>query len=236
MTTGSRFDWRQLARAARNSTRRMRMGAARPEVSESFWRRRSGDDWVDTYWNADRTPRRDRIVEALRATFGTPSSVLDVGCNAGPTLRRVAAEFPGCALSGFDINSEAIAGARRHLAEIGLSADLSVGSFYEVLPATASNSADVVISSFALAYVPPAQLPGVLADVMRIAVRGAVLAEPHAFAGHRGAGVLTVPWHDWRHDYAAVLVGLGVSRDRIAVSDEPEPGSPDAGLLVLTLR
>ncbi len=47
-----RFDWRQLARTVRNTARRLRMNAARREVSESFWRRRSGSDWVETYWNA----------------------------------------------------------------------------------------------------------------------------------------------------------------------------------------
>ncbi len=157
----------------------------------------------------------------MRSTFGAPTSVLDVGCNAGPTLRRFAAEFPGCRLAGFDINAEAIAGARQHLAELGAAAELSVGSFYEVLPAMPSGSADVVVSSFALAYVPPAHLPGVLADIVRIASRGVVLAEPHAFEPGRSAGVLTVPWHDWRHDYRSVLVGLGIDRERITLVRSP---------------
>jgi SAM-dependent methyltransferase len=231
-----RFDWRQLARTVRNTARRLRMSAARREVSESFWRRRSGGDWVETYWNAHRTPRRDGIIDAVRSTFGAPTSVLDVGCNAGPTLRRIAAEFPGCRLAGFDINAEAIAGARQRLTEIGAAAELSVGSFYEVLPGTPPGSADVVVSSFALAYVPPAHLPGVLADIVRIAGRGVVLAEPHAFEPGRSAGVLTVPWHDWRHDYRSALVGLGIDRERMTLSDLPEPGSTESGLLVVDLR
>ena len=212
------------------------MNAARREVSESFWRRRSGGEWVETYWNAHRTPRRDSIIDVLRTTFGAPTSVLDVGCNAGPTLRRIAAEFPGCRLAGFDINAEAIAGARQRIAELGATAELAVGSFYEVLPATPSGSADVVVSSFALAYVPPAHLPGVLADIVRIAGRGVVLAEPHAFEPERSAGVLTVPWHDWRHDYRSAFLGLGIDRDRLTLADLPEPGSTDSGLLVVDLR
>lgn len=235
-TTDPRFDWRGLARTVRNSTRRMRMSGAKKEVSESFWRNRRGDEWVDTYWNADRTARRDSIISALRETFGAPSSVLDVGCNAGPTLRRIAREFPDCRLTGFDINGEAIAAARRYLTDLGLSAELSVGSFYEVLPATASKSVDIVTSSYALAYVPPAHLPGVLGDIVRIARWGAVLSEPHTLDASRSAGTLTVPWYDWRHDYAAGLVDMGISRDRIAVSDLPDPGAADAGLVVLDLR
>lgn len=232
----SRFGWRRLARTVRNSARRMRMSAATREVSESFWRRRSGEDWLDTYWNADRTPRRDVIIDALRTTFAAPASVLDVGCNAGPTLRRIAAEFPGCRLTGFDINAEAIAGARQRLSDLGASAELTVGSFYDVLPAIPSGSVDVVVSSFAIAYVPPAQLPGVLADVVRVAAHGVVLAEPHAFEPGRRAGVLTVPWHDWRHDYLSAFVALGIERERMRLSDLPDPGSAHAGLLILDLR
>jgi hypothetical protein len=228
--------WRQGALRVRNAVRRMRMGAATKEVSERVWLRRGGEDWVAGYWDDDHSPRRDRLIEVARATFGTPSSVLDIGCNAAPNLRRVAAEFPGCRLAGFDINVEAIAGARRRFAEAGIAVDLSVGSYYDLLPATPSDSVDIVISSFALAYVPPANLPAVLADVLRIAVRGLVLAEPHSLDGGRVAGVLTVPWYDWRHDYADTLVQLGVARSRIEVSDLPERGSPDAGLLVADLR
>ena len=234
--TASRFGWRTVARTVRNTARRMRMGAATSDVSESYWRGRSGEDWLDTYWNAHRTPRRDVIIEALRTTFGAPTSVLDIGCNAGPTLRRIAAEFPSCRLAGFDVNADAVEGARQRLAAIGAAPELRVGSFYDVLPATPTDSVDVVISSFALAYVPPSRLPAVLADIVRIASRGAVLAEPHAFEPGRRAGVLTVPWHDWRHDYASACAELGIERERMTLSDVPEPGSTHAGLLVLDLR
>lgn len=214
----------------------MRMNAARREVSEKVWRNRSGEDWVAGYWNDSRSSRRDSLIEALRGYFDAPTSVLDIGCNAAPTLRRIAAEFPECRLAGFDINAEAIAWARQRFSDLGVAADLSVGSFYDVLPATASQSVDVVISSFALAYVPPSELNAVLSDIVRIAVRGIILAEPLPLDDVRAAGVLTVPWYDWRHDYAAALTRLGVSGDRIVVSDLPEPGSMDAGLLLADLR
>lgn len=238
MTAGSDSGggWRQGPLMVRNAVRRMRMGAASKDVSERVWRSRGGEDWVAGYWADDHSPRRDHLIAALNATFGVPASVLDVGCNAAPNLRRIAAEFPGCRLSGFDINTEAIDGARRRFTEAGIAADLSVGSFYDVLPATASDSVDIVISSFALAYVPPGNLPAVVADLVRIAVRGVVLAEPHAFDRHRAAGVLKTPWYDWRHDYAATFANLGISRGRVEVFDLPDAGSPDAGLLVADLR
>jgi SAM-dependent methyltransferase len=230
------FDWRRFPRQVRNAGRRMRMGAGRKEVSEGVWRKRGGEEWVERYWNDDHAPRRDCIVDALRTTFGTPASVLDVGCNAGPNLRRIADEFPGCRLVGFDINAEAIEGAVRRFAGRGIPADLSVGSYYDVLPSIPTASIDVVLSSYALAYVPPANLSEVLADIVRIARTGLVLAEPLAFGGARPAGVLTVPWYDWRHDYAVVLAGVGVPPERIQAFDLPTPGAAESGLLVADLR
>lgn len=230
------FDWRRFPRQVRNAARRMRMGAGRKEVSEGVWRKRGGEAWVETYWSDVRSPRRDCIVDALRTSFGAPASVLDVGCNAGPNLRRIAEEFPGCRLVGFDINQEAIEGAIRRFGELGVDAELSVGSYYDVLPTIATASIDVVLSSYALAYVPTANLPEVLAGIVRIARTGLVLAEPLVFGGTRSAGVLTVPWYDWRHDYAAALAGVGVSPVRIRVFDLPTPGAADSGLLVADLR
>jgi SAM-dependent methyltransferase len=212
------------------------MGAANPRVAERVWQKRSGEAWIDTYWSDDRSPRRDHIIEALRTTFQSPASVLDIGCNAAPNLRRIAAEFPECRLIGFDINRDAITSAARRFAEAGIAADLSVGSYYEVLPTIRDASIDVVISSYALAYVPPQNLHGVLSDIVRIAWIGVVLAEPQAFGGARVAGMLTAPWYDWRHDYAEALRQIGVPPERIAVHDLPTPGAQDSGLVVVDLR
>lgn len=214
----------------------MRTQAGGRDLPETWWRKRSGDEWTDTYWNDDRSPRRDHIIDAIRSTFGTPVSVLDVGCNAGPNLRRIAAEFPGCQLSGFDVNHEAIDVAARRFSDAGIDVELSVGSFYDVLPRVATDLVDVVVSSYSLAYVPPANLREVLAELVRIARRGLVLAEPMAFSGTRSAGVLTVPWHDWRHDYAAALIAVGVPSGGVAVFDVPVPGANDSGLLIADLR
>jgi SAM-dependent methyltransferase len=230
------IDWRRVPREVRNAIRRMRVDAGRKEVSETWWRKRSGDGWTATYWNDDRSPRRDHIIDALRSSFGEPTSVLDVGCNAGPNLRRIAAEFPDCRLSGFDINQEAIDTATRRFSEAGIPVELSVGSFYDVLPRIATDSIDVVLSSYALAYVPPANLAEVLGALVRIARRGLVLAEPMAFGGARSVGVLNVPWHDWRHDYVAALTAIGVCPDGVAIFDVPVPGAQDSGLLVADLR
>lgn len=211
------------------------MGKAPSKVSENVWRSRSGEDWVAGYWNDDRAAHRDQIIAAIRTRFGAPDSVLDVGCNSGPNLRRFASEFSDCHLSGFDINAGAIAAGRRLFQQHGISVALSVGSLYDVLPRLPARSVDIVISSFVLAYVPPARLSGVLGEIIRVAQRGLILAEPHAFDSRR-AGILTVPWYDWRHDYADQLAQLGIPRTRIEVFDLPDPGSANAGLLVADLQ
>jgi SAM-dependent methyltransferase len=229
-------DWRSAPRRFRNAIRRMRMDGGGKDVAEAWWRKRGGEEWVATYWNDDHSPRRDHIIAAIRTSFGAPSSVLDVGCNAAPNLRRVAAEFPGCRLAGFDINAEAISVAARRFSELGIPVDLSVGSFYDILPAIATGSFDLVLSSFALAYVPQVNLPDVLQSLVRIAQRGLVLAEPTAFGGKRSEGVLSVPWHDWRHDYPGVLAGIGVPANRVTVFDVPVAGERDSGLVVADLR
>ena len=71
--------------------------------------------WIDGYWNDFRSPRRDHLMGKVKEVFGVPTSVLDVGCNVSPNLRRIAEELPGCRLSGFDINEEAIEAGERRL-------------------------------------------------------------------------------------------------------------------------
>src|SRR3954467_5961965 len=108
-----------------NAVRRVTRRNAPASVPTAFWAKQGGDDWVRGYWDDYRSPRRDMIVSALRAEFGEPTGVLDVGCNAAPNLRRIHEEFPGCTLAGFDVNEEAIAFARSRFDEMGVPADLS---------------------------------------------------------------------------------------------------------------
>lgn len=184
------------------------------------------------YWDDHRSPRRDALVSAIRDSFGSPASVLDVGCNAGPNLRRVHEEFPACALAGFDVNAEAIVFATERFAELGVPADLWVGTFDDALPRRTTDSADLVVSSFALAYVPPRDISRILGHCIRIAQRGLVLAEPLPFDARRPEGILSgTP--DWRHDYRRLLVEAGVTR--VSTADAPEPGHPWSGLVVAEL-
>jgi SAM-dependent methyltransferase len=210
------------------AVRRVTRRNAPASVPTAFWAKQSGEDWVLGYWDDSRSPRRDMIVAALRESFGEPGSVLDVGCNAAPNLRRIHEEFPACALAGFDVNEEAIAFAARQFQDMAVAADLSVGTFETSLPARPTDSVDVVISS----YVPPRDLPEILGHCVRIAQRGLVLAEPLPFGGSRPEGVLSgTP--DWRHDYRGVLNDLGVTQ--IETFDRPVMGDKWSGLVVAKL-
>lgn len=220
------------ARRSLNAVRRMTRRNASASVPQRFWERRGGEEWVAGYWNDFHSPRRDMIVDAIRDRFGHPESVLDVGCNAGPNLRRIHEEFPACALAGFDVNAEAVAYASIRFAEMGTAAHLRVGTFEEVLPEAPADGVDLVISSFSLAYVPPRDLFRVLGHCVRAARRGLVLAEPLPFDPARPEGVLSgTP--DWRHDYRRTLGLLGV-RD-VDTYDRPEPGHEWSGLVVARL-
>jgi ubiquinone/menaquinone biosynthesis C-methylase UbiE len=169
------------------------------------------------------------IVSAIRERFSAPSSVLDVGCNAAPNLRRVHEEYPSCALAGFDVNAEAIGYAQARFVEMGTDVNLWVGAFDDTLPRQATDCFDLVISSFALAYVPPRDLSRVLGHCVRIARRGLVLAEPLPFDAQRPEGVLSgTP--DWRHDYARALTDLGITC--VQTFDAPEPGHKWSGLVL----
>jgi len=172
------------------------------------------------------------IVTAIRDTFGVPRSVLDVGCNAGPNLRRVHEEFPRCALAGFDVNAEAIAFAKTRFTEMRTTVALSVVTFDDELAGYEADSFDLVISSFSLAYVPPRDLPRILGHCVRIAHRGLVLAEPLPFDAQRPEGVMSST-PDWRHDYRRALAGLGVTN--VETHDAPEPGHEWSGLVVAVL-
>jgi trans-aconitate methyltransferase len=220
------------ARKSVNAVRRVTRRNAPASVPRRFWERQRGEAWVARYWNDLHAPRRDMIIDAIRDSFGEPESVLDVGCNAAPNLRRVHEEFPRCRLAGFDVNVEAVEYARTRFAEMGTTADLWIGTFDDELARLGPGSFDLVISSFALAYVPPRDMPRILGNCARIARRGLVLAEPLPFDAQRPEGVLSgTP--DWRHDYRRLLGDLGLTR--VETADAPEPGHPWSGLVVARL-
>lgn len=61
------------------------------------------DEWVLGYWNSRHHSHRILLLESL-ARFAPLESVLEVGCNCGPNLFRIAERFHDTRLIGIDIN------------------------------------------------------------------------------------------------------------------------------------
>jgi len=184
-----------------------------------FWQTlpaRTASSWARLWWDTRDRPFRDVLIAELQR-FPSPTSLLELGCNAGPNLLRLSSTFPGARLSGVDANAEAVRLAREWLAAEGVcNAKLEAGTFETLLPTIPARSEDLVFSCYALAYVHPSALGSVLEHALRIARGGLVLAEPMVRSGKQRE--LIVPL-DWRHDYALELVRLGIPRHAIRIVD-----------------
>src|SRR5258708_2054424 len=63
--------------------------------------------WLKQYWNSTDGSHRDGIITALDRV-GDFESVLEIGCNTGPNLRRIHQHWPRMDLLGMDIHPGAI--------------------------------------------------------------------------------------------------------------------------------
>lgn len=165
------------------------------------WARRGGEEWLKGYGESWDRPHRHLLVECV-AQFEPISSVLELGCHAGPNLRLLATRFPDATISGVDVNLASIEEARRSLGEfpnvIAKHADLR-----RELESTHNDAVDCIVSCFALAYIDPQAVVEVLGNAWRATSKALILMEPH-------------PWPDqtadpsgWRHDYPALLERAG---------------------------
>jgi ubiquinone/menaquinone biosynthesis C-methylase UbiE len=68
--------------------------------------------------------RAELILDATSLAQGT--RLLEVGCGVGAVLGILGSAFPGISLAGVDVEERQVASARRHLAALGLRADLRV--------------------------------------------------------------------------------------------------------------
>jgi SAM-dependent methyltransferase len=197
--------------------KRLLVRLAPRRAGEDSWRIRPAGT-PERYWNSADLPHRGRLLQAIR-DLGPIESVLELGCGAGPNLRRLFAEDPALRLAGVDIHADAIEFARARFREIGASVELEVARFRSALDRRAASSEDVICSCYALAYLPPAELAHVLQASLRIARVGVVLMEPHAAPGLSAGLVNNKP--EWRHDYTALLADFGASVVRVPMPEVP---------------
>ncbi|HEX9291233.1 MAG TPA: methyltransferase domain-containing protein [Anaeromyxobacteraceae bacterium] len=110
----------------------------------------------------------DRLLVLTLPRAGTPGHVLDVGAGTGTLLERLAAAFPGAAISGVDL-APGMARAARDRASRAL---LSVGDA-EALPFR-SGCFDLVLSTSTLQWLP--HLEPALAEAHRVVAPGGTVA------------------------------------------------------------
>lgn len=131
--------------------------------------------WLKRYWESTEGSHRDHIIKALECRVGSFDSVLELGCNTGPNLRRIHQRWPRVALSGMDIHAEAIRYGRVHAAYEGWEWAGYVGDLRAL--GDLGLSADVVLSCYSL-YVDPRDINTVLAAALACAKKALILCEP----------------------------------------------------------
>lgn len=177
------------------------------------------------------TPLDLATVGAFAALVGTTGPVADVGCGAGRMTAHLAAL--GLAAHGLDLSPAMVAAARRAHPTL----PFVVGSLAALPYADVSQTG--VLAWYSLIHVPPAQLPGVAAELHRVlAPGGHLLVGVQAGDGPRhlsrayGHDVDLDAWL-WRPDeLAGVLTRAGLDvRARVVREPEAHERHPQAFLL-----
>jgi SAM-dependent methyltransferase len=166
----------------------------------TYWRTRhqtAPAGWAARYWDDLGARHRPVIQQAIEQL--APTSVLEVGCNAGPNLRRLAQVHRTMRFVGIDCNTEALTLARdRAQAEgWGERVEWIEGDWTARLASWSARSIDVVLHAYVLAYLPPERLLAALAALGRVARRGVVGCEPDGPGPSRWVG----EGPEWQHDY-----------------------------------
>ena len=165
------------------------------------WASRRSDEWVQGYRDSWDRPHRHVLVDCV-ARFAPVSSVLELGCHAGPNLRLLARRCPDARITGIDVNLPAIDEARRSLAACS-NVTANHGDLRRELASLEDNAVDCIVSCFALAYVDPREIGEVLGQAWRAARKALILMEPHP-----GPDQDAEP-SGWRHEYALLLERAG---------------------------
>jgi SAM-dependent methyltransferase len=168
----------------------------------SDWASRGSEQWLQGYRDSWDRPHRHLLVGCV-ARFEPLSSVLELGCHAGPNLRLLARRFPDARIIGIDVNLPAIEEARRSLADCA-NVTASHGDLRGELARLEDDAVDCVVSCFALAYVDPHEIGAVLGEAWRVARKALIVLEPHP-----GPGQAAEP-SGWRHEYALLMNRAGI--------------------------
>lgn len=178
--------------------------------------------WYKKYWESTDGSHRDAIILALERV-GEFSSVLEVGCNTGPNLRRIHMRWPRADLMGMDIHSGAINYGRARAKEEGWYWTGYAGDLRD-LGLLGADIADVVLSCYSLAYLDPRDIVQAVKDLYGMARKALVIAEPMVPQGepikYAGPRPGVVP--EYHHPYLDLLATLGPKSMEILPIQPPE--------------
>ena len=139
---------------------------------EFYWSDRSiedmSKDWGGrTYEESKDHPHRELIIKALKS-FDF-SSVLEVGCNSGPNLLRIAETLPDVILGGIDPNLQVIEKARELLPKAVVKRASVLQIPFE------DKGFDIVLADAVLMYVQ--NITAAMGEIDRVAKRGIIICD-----------------------------------------------------------
>jgi SAM-dependent methyltransferase len=175
--------------------------------------------YVASYWDhaedVSRPTRGRRRSEwlAARPPFAEVGSVLELGCAAGRNLYVLQQRYPALALSGVDINAEAVAHAAARVR-----GEFTVGDLYDLPAVLGDRVVDLIFTMGVLIHLHPDTLPGVVEEMRRHARRYLVFVEQASGdqevvkgpARWKPSRKVTGAYIQWSPDLPGLLTRLGI--------------------------
>jgi ubiquinone/menaquinone biosynthesis C-methylase UbiE len=181
----------------------------RHEEKVDDWNKESSvttkQDWIDSYWDSKDHGHRALLLESL-SRYAPFQSVLEVGCNCGPNLYRIADKYPQVEVTGIDINEQSIELGRKlfektKITNVNLIADKADG-----LAKFPDKHFDIVFTDAVLIYLGPDKINPIITQMLRIAKKAVILVEWHISAktaDPKGLGLYHFGL--WKRDYSQLL-------------------------------
>jgi len=160
------------------------------------------------YWDSREHPHRALLMIAI-SRF-SPDSVLEIGCNSGPNLYKLAKIFPNAKLHGIDVSQKAIDEGRTQLEKCSIiNVSLELGKADD-LSKFEDRSIDVVVSDAVMIYIGKDKIEKVVKEMLRVARKAIILVEWHDTAATTSGSFLFKRGY-WTRDYVSLFKG----RDRV---------------------
>lgn len=194
----------------------------------SFWQTRSKTDkhkdwlyedggWIEGYEQSVAHPHRVKTIEMLKS-LKPFTSLLEIGCSAGPNLKLIHEHFPGVETVGIDPNEDSVEAAHKFVPNGGV----IVGDVRKLLTLFPSKSFDVVLADASLMYVEPGEIVSVMNDIALVAKKAVLIVErcTDAKQGSVAGGV-------WGRNYEMLLKERGFKVTKEKITEDLWPGSPN---------